>query len=213
MHQKAKRSKPFIAPRDYCAGPSVSILSLSASPSRSVHPWNATPGLLRMKSSFPPWLWEKCNEHLDQSESWMCGLSSRDREHIIQLALKELLPYPARPDSLLPSSPSVDRLRQVLREAPSVEEYLRARGPSKYEGIREHFHGDSGDTTYYWSKSYLEKLFGALIEVIEAHGTGEHGWGAVRWEVYDKVCSSSSCAFLFETILTYKYSTRNVCRV
>lgn len=119
----------------------------------------------------------------------MSGLSPRDREDRIRVTLQRLPGYPARPASALSASPSVDRLRQVLREAPSVAAYQRHTGPSKYEGIEWHEDGPSGETTYYWSDFYLEKLFGALIEVIEAHGIGGDGWGTARWEVYDKVYS------------------------
>lgn len=191
-HDKLKRSKPFVAPTDYSPGPSVSIMSLPISQREHVHPWNATPDLLLMKPSFPTWLWTKRHQRLDRSAEqegsiWRPGLNSRDREDRIRVALQRLPGYPVRPESTLPASPSVDRLRQVLREAPSVAAYQRHTGPSKYEGIEWHEDGPSGETTYYWSNSYLERLFGALIEVVEAHGIGEHGWGTAGWEVYDKV--------------------------
>lgn len=123
-------------------------------------------------------------------------MSSRDREHKIRVALRMLFAYPTRPESMLPPSPSVDQLRQVLRDAPSVGAYLRTKGPSKYEGIEEHYHGEDGEYTYSWSSSYLEKLYGALIEIIEIHGTGDDGWATARWEVYDKVLTTSFSIFL-----------------
>lgn len=47
--------------------------------------------------------------------------------------------------------------------------------------------GWDGNTTCQWSEKFIDRLFEALVAVIEAHGVGVDGWESARWEVYDRV--------------------------
>ncbi|EKM54316.1 uncharacterized protein PHACADRAFT_258100 [Phanerochaete carnosa HHB-10118-sp] len=65
--------------------------------------------------------------------------------------------YPLRPDNPLSSSPSVDKLREVLGRAP---------GAAGGKDVEYWTDGLSGEITYYWSDRYTEQLFQALVDVI-----------------------------------------------
>lgn len=111
-----------------------------------------------------------------------------DRESPLESAAHGLANlYPPRPMVRLPSSPTVDRLRAVLAEAPSLPRRLE--WGEEVDGMwMKHTNYPEEDYEYEWAPHYLDRLFAALIAVIEAHGTGDAGWRGVRWEVYDKVC-------------------------
>lgn len=57
---------------------------------------------------------------------------------------------------------------------------------AKIEGIVSD-EGWDGSTTCQWSEKFTDRLFGALVAIIEAHGVGVDGWESARWEVYDRV--------------------------
>ena len=185
--KESNKNEIFPAPSAYSEA-SVGIYSLPPAP-KLLDPddvWIVTPGLIRVKPQFPRWLWRTCNDALDKVgiSDWDVenhGLSKQQREKALTSALKTLVPdYPARPDSLLSPSRSVDKLRDVLDRAP------KGTDDKDMESWEDGF---SGETDYYWSNAYLEQLFQALIDVIEEHGI--EGWRNARWEVYDKV--SDSC--------------------
>ena len=110
----------------------------------------------------------------------------KNREGTMKDALVMMSTYPPRPAELLAPSPSVEKVRAVLADAPQ-------KGSRRNEGItitasQYDEYGDPVSFKYRWSEEYLERLFTALIEVIEEHGTGPEGFEGIRWEVYEKVC-------------------------
>lgn len=155
----------------------------------------AQQALLRLEQEMPQWLWDACNRAMDRED----GLANEyegevgryvrmtDRESPLGSAAHGLAKlYPPRPMERLPASPSVDRLRGVLAEAPSLP--LRLECGEEVDGMRmTHTNYPEEDYQYEWAPHYLDRLFAALIAVIEAHGIGDAGWRSVRWEVYDKV--------------------------
>lgn len=177
------------------AGGGVYIMKLGPAPANYDPHVGKSPTLLRLKQQMPRWLWDVCHRAMDRVDDRAdpyVGESgrfsqTRHREGPMQTAALRLAKsYPARPAELVPSSPTVDRLREILAEAPRLPVDL---------GLGAHSNGftvtETGwpeyDYEYEWAPTYLDRLFGALIEVIEAHGTGDGGWRSVRWEVYDKV--------------------------
>ncbi|PIL35029.1 hypothetical protein GSI_02816 [Ganoderma sinense ZZ0214-1] len=139
-----------------------------------------SPTLLKIKNQMAPWLWTAYNKALSDLDepNWMSiGLSGRglftedrDREWPMKRALVPASTYPPRPAHPLASSGSVDRVRAVLEEATSLPEGTQEEDVEDYE----------------WSEDYLERLFSALIEVVNQHGLGAEGLEGIRWEVYDK---------------------------
>lgn len=110
----------------------------------------------------------------------------------MRLALQRLPPYPSRPEEPLSSSAAVDNLRNVLADAPTMNMYVEAcERREKIEGMESHADWE-GNTSCQWSANYTDRLFEALLAVIEAHGLDDDGWKSARWEVYDRVCSSIS---------------------
>ena len=92
--------------------------------------------------------------------------------------------HPVRPEDVMPSSPSVDRLREVLGSAPNRASAEDKSADTRYYMVLDD-DGFTGAVTCYWNDAFLQDLFQALIAVIEEHGI--LGWENVRWEVYDKV--------------------------
>ncbi|EKM54317.1 uncharacterized protein PHACADRAFT_210127 [Phanerochaete carnosa HHB-10118-sp] len=188
FHAKPKNAGGIFPAPDACSTDSVFLYS-SPRTDKLLDPddeWVVTPGPLRMKPRFPEWLWHVYNEALDKvgDEDFVFDLNRRRREEAMRGALITLVPkYPSRPDSLLPSSPSVDRLREVLYRAPK----------DNSKDMRSWMDGSTGDIIYYWSDRYTEQLFEALVDVIEEHDI--EGWESARWEVYDKASVSLGCSF------------------
>ncbi|OJT05768.1 hypothetical protein TRAPUB_3387, partial [Trametes pubescens] len=154
-----------------------------------------SPTLLRLKQDMSRWLWDVCHRAMDRvddlADPYNVGDSGRfshtkDREGPMQTAALRLAKaYPARPVELVPSSPAVDRLREILAEAPRLSGDRKVGAHVDGFTMEETCWPDDG-YEYEWDRPYLDRLFSALIEVIEVHGTGDKGWGGVRWEVYDK---------------------------
>lgn len=155
-----------------------------------------TPTLLRLKSRFPGWLWDKCDKALripESAEDYMLEsfatyrINPQQRETALTLVIDNLPRglelYPPRPDDKLPASTSVDALRSVLEDAPMVSN--GSVGVQKY--LQHHFDGFTGVSSFEWTEEYRSMIFDALIAVVNEHGLEEGGWKTVRWEVYDKV--------------------------
>ncbi|PIL35064.1 hypothetical protein GSI_02851 [Ganoderma sinense ZZ0214-1] len=160
-----------------------------------------SPTLLRIKNKMVPWLWTAYNEALsliDTMDEWSSqsmgfGHGSftrdRDREGPMRDALVMAPTYPPRPAELLAPSPSVDKVRAVLADAatlPSRKDWGRESLPGLAAVLGYDGDGELASGTYRWSDDYLERLFTALIEVVEAHGPAAAGFEGIRWEVYDK---------------------------
>ncbi|KAL0947275.1 hypothetical protein HGRIS_013396 [Hohenbuehelia grisea] len=164
--------------------------------------WEETPQLRDLKTQFPPWVWEACNDALDRSHPGSRlamypgssqAFSAKERVLALRDALDVFQRYPTRPRIEFPSSPRVDALRALLDDAPMLAE-----AAADQEGDKE---GDSVEsrtvkfmtrenlvvevvTEWFWPSSFIDRLYLALAEVIFDHE--EEGWQSVRWEVYDK---------------------------
>ncbi|PIL35030.1 hypothetical protein GSI_02817 [Ganoderma sinense ZZ0214-1] len=197
----------FPQPRTYEArdqGPRISISRLSPSSGPiDLYVMNS-PTLLRVKEQMVPWLWTAYNKALSwidtMNDWWDDSMSAafdrgffkctKDREGPMKDALVTTRTYPPRPTEVLAPSPSVDKVRAVLAAAaklPSKKNW----GSAKLPGLAAVYRysdedGELESCTYKWSDEYVEVLFLALIEVVEAHGTGPEGFEGIWWEVYDK---------------------------
>ena len=115
----------------------------------------------------------------------MEGVRDRDREKAMRAARTIAFRYPQRPDGLFPSSPSIEHLRDLLKRAPKLKDGLgNAENVTQDYFIGEEFDGFTGYSTFSWSTGYLDDLFRALIDVLNAHDRS--AWYQIRWEVYDK---------------------------
>ena len=114
-------------------------------------------------------------------------MRDRDREGPMQTAARFAESYPDRPTDMFPLSPAADLLREVLAAAPHMpdEDHYGEDVPGM---SKEEYSWPDYYLTYEWGSEYLDRLFTALIEVIESNG--HDGWRSVRWEVYDKVRST-----------------------
>lgn len=150
--------------------------------------WTDTRGLRTLKKEFPAeWLWKACNKSLG------IELSGSEREQALRTVFGTpgLGPYPTRPTSPLPVSPSLDNLRAVLDVAPTLP--ASKNWGKSIEGLEYWDDGFSGDSGYLWAISYREQILRALIEVGKAHGLEQEGWKGARWLVYDKVNPRYRC--------------------
>ena len=151
-----------------------------------------SPILQDVKRRMEPWLWKECIAAINESNLMndhpgSAGLSKRVQEQVMQLALHDFAKsYPPRPKAPLPPSPTVDALRDILKDAPSY--------PTQEDWGNEFDNLDIGgdtwpdyETKYEWSKEFLGRVFHALRDIIEAHGMGDQGWASARWEVYETV--------------------------
>ncbi|KAM5536918.1 hypothetical protein V8D89_009465 [Ganoderma adspersum] len=133
-----------------------------------------SPTLLHIKERMVPWVWIAYNRAL-----W---------EGLMMDALVMMPTYPPRPAELLAPSPSMDKVRAVLADAPQKESQCNEGLTITVSQYDEYGNPDSFE--FRWSEEYLEHLFTALIEVIEEHGTGPEGFEGIRWEVYNKYVDS-----------------------
>jgi hypothetical protein len=107
------------------------------------------------------------------------------RDKSLVAALAHLPSYPSRNAPADPLPPSFVALNEVLAVAPEMWDHEFA--GKNLENIRVDDIPAEQDTMYFWSQEYFTRVYQALIDVIEAHGTGPEGWAAARWLVYDKV--------------------------
>lgn len=142
--------------------------------------WIRTHELRRLQMKFPPWLWDACNNALEDDMN--AGDRSYALNRVFNPVMATLPRYPIRPTVLLQPSPSIDALRSVLARAPDCANMYK----DNFTGIDMTDHWN-GAITYSWSNSYLDDLFNACIGVIREHGVGDSGWRTIRWEVYDMV--------------------------
>ena len=185
----------FPQPRSY-DNPSGMVCLVSRPPSDGTYDPHVgtSAALYRIKQAMAPWLWLECNNALDSlylldELSMNCFMPFREREDPMKTALQVLAPtYPSRPAGRLSSSPSVDELRAVLQRAPCPPPQRHEDFGRDLDGLSlRHSSWPEDETWYEWSEYYLEELFSVLIAVINAHGVGDGGWRAVRWEAYDRV--------------------------
>lgn len=177
--------------------PSFYASNFTAGPSQSNAPPTLDP-LFSLSAKFPPWIWSACNNalhSLERDPENGIRFSTASRQACLNFALKQLPTYPPRPSVTLHSSPTLERLRSLLAEAPSRNSPKGKDGYPQGLWLDETDHID-GETFWEWTKSYTDRIFGALIALIEERGVGEDGWESARWEVYDKVrfsCLSGRC--------------------
>jgi len=151
----------------------ASVTASSSNPDSNSF-WTATVGLRRLKARFPAiWLWESCNKALPTDDDYGYRRSSERQSALASVfwPSSRIGQYPLRPSFTLPSSTSVNALRSVLAVASDEVD-----SSSSYDG----------DTSYFWKAEYRERLFQALIVVINEHGLEHGGWKSVRWLVYDE---------------------------
>ncbi|PIL35026.1 hypothetical protein GSI_02813 [Ganoderma sinense ZZ0214-1] len=207
-HVEAKGTRaPFVRPSSYkISGSNVPAASQSARASATKTAKPKASGasltvdkaatdaeLARIKQSMQPWLWDACIHALDADIEPTDFVMAdgrllrrvRDRLGPMKDALETTKTYPVCPAQALPPSASVDKLRAVLAASPCL--------PGELD-----FGADVERLTYCtcyvpyeiewyeWSAEYLERLFAAILEVVEENGLGETGWATVRWEIYDK---------------------------
>lgn len=141
------------------------------------------------------WLWPRVfavinNMNASDTLEWAKTRDTRDKYTSLRKVYTQAfgLPiYPHRPACTLPSSPSVDLLRQELAKIPKApvtgdpkdlpRELIFAEAPSKVPGMI--------DSWVDWSELTFESILTRLVLVLEA--LGQDAWASVRWEVYDKV--------------------------
>ncbi|KAG6918049.1 hypothetical protein DXG01_016705 [Tephrocybe rancida] len=128
--------------------------------------------LRTLRQVFPDWALDKCDEALE-------GQEFSESQFEMSQARKALLPYPPRPESLLPASSSVKALRKVLNLAAAYREWDD--GPPRIVSDEDEDGGRSAE----WSEAYVSEIYEALGVVTDRHGLGDDGWKTVRWEVYD----------------------------
>ncbi|KAI1788894.1 hypothetical protein LXA43DRAFT_893921 [Ganoderma leucocontextum] len=144
-----------------------------------------------------PWLWIAFNkalsavDELDEEAMALGGgffTKDKDRERPMRAALAVADTYPPRPPEKLPSSERVDRVRAVLAEAASPPQFGPDWGCDDIPGLtfRSWNCGPELVEEYEWGGDYLERLFMALIQLIDELGLGREGLEGIRWEVYDK---------------------------
>ncbi|KAG8865299.1 hypothetical protein FRB96_000189 [Tulasnella sp. 330] len=84
------------------------------------------PSWWQLKARFQPWIWSACVKR-PENPRFEYEHCVRDKTQMLELALPgiseaRLGPYPSRPFTLLPLSPSMDQIRGVLARAPCVLE-------------------------------------------------------------------------------------------
>lgn len=135
---------------------------------------------LLQKAQGHDWLWFQCLVASDPDEYNFEGLPPAVWDRALTAAVQGLPDYPRRIPAPTTISPTFQALRTALAQAPK----MGTKGPDVL--CQTYNYPDMGES-YYWSPSYFTRIFQALIDIIEAHGTGDEGWGSARWIVYDKV--------------------------
>jgi hypothetical protein len=185
-HKVRYPNSPFKEPSAY--KPRKKPVRLAAL-STSAHPPETLPALVELqqrmshKAKGNMWLWDACIEII-QGTTGSPFVVPSDEQRIAYLdhALRYLPDYPTRtsPPAKLPVV--LEALRLILDE-----------GPPK--GARIHRHllisqdPATGAQSVFWSDTYLESVFCALIDVIRMRGWGPKSGQAARWMIYDKVRS------------------------
>lgn len=105
---------------------------------------------------------------------------------------QELPIYPPRPDEKLASITSVDKPRDLLKNA------LGPRMGGLDFGEKDLGYRLDGSSEP-WAPVYLEKVYAALIDIIEEEGVD--AWLKARWEVYDMVRTLPTTASVYELMM------------
>ena len=210
MHDKHVETRgpraPFVRPLLYKIAGSTALhasQSVRASTTKANKPKAAPPivdkaasnaELARIKQAMQPWLWDACTYALDVDieptnfifESERLFRRMRDRVRPMKDVLEETKSYPMRPPQPLPPSAGVDKLRAVLAASAHLPKEMDF--GIEVEGLAYRSCFSPNEIEWYeWSAEYLERLFAAILEVVDEHVLGEAGWATVRWEIYDRV--------------------------
>ncbi|KAH6905458.1 hypothetical protein BKA70DRAFT_1153141 [Coprinopsis sp. MPI-PUGE-AT-0042] len=156
----------------------------------NIYPPTPSPVLVKLqkrivrKAAGKTWLLNTCTEIIQgTTDSPFIVPSEEQQIACLRHALDKLPDYPTRtvPPSTLPQV--FQNLRTLLDEAPP-------------KGARIHHHllvshdVDTGVENLFWTDAYLERVFRALINVIQSRGWGPKSGQAARWMVYDKFSES-----------------------
>lgn len=164
-------------------------------------PETSTPGLIAARDILvgkgQQWMWDAINKVISDDMERIYGDSDynsgrsnshgRERESLVDYALKTLGKYPPRPSatSSPPKSPLFHALTATLARA---HEPTYVPGEDDPEVIEIHFDGFTGDASVNWTQKYNEEVYACLIKIIQEHGLD--GWMRARWLVYDQVSVS-----------------------
>ncbi|KAI9065984.1 hypothetical protein FKP32DRAFT_430268 [Trametes sanguinea] len=204
LKSKNANKKPFEQPDRYrvdnSTGGGVYIIQLSPSARQVGRYVGRSVKLLRIKEQLPLWLWKACNFRLEcnsysDGDTGLHG-STKAREAALELVLacNFAAQYPPRADELppLPSSPALEALRDVLKDAPrSPPSHSKDYG-KEAKGLRlEEKDYPYEDLTFYdWDLEYHRRLYTSLKAFIDIHGMGDDGWATIRWEIYQTYCDT-----------------------
>lgn len=183
-----------MSPPIFPQGKDIQFLTTLPPPADPVPADVKTPKLFRLKPEFPAWIWAACHAALDTS------FGPDLREQAMVAAQPKFLTYPARPTAPLPPSRSVTALRAILDLAPPRAEPPSSSNSSSTQVHRQHEYlgrrwSFGQRSVYYWTDAYCDKVYTALMDIINEHGLGEQGWMGARWEVYDRVSPFLSFCF------------------
>ncbi|KAF6752818.1 hypothetical protein DFP72DRAFT_903703 [Ephemerocybe angulata] len=190
-HKAKNPGKAFEAPRSYFSAlqpaPLVQIVSFGGSGAGPTDIYANTTELIRLKAQMiekargDDWLWEACNRSI-----WGKITSNNLRERHILTAFERLPAYPPRTRPPTTLSLAFQALKTLLAEAPMREDDDYDLPMRNYGNLRVDENSWPSYEEFYWSKPYLTRIYRALMDIIEAHGTGPDGWATARWMVYDK---------------------------
>ena len=146
-----------------------------------------------VKNELPDWFWMVCNMIMNDllEEGKLPTVIRPERVVAMQCALRffhQHSYYAGRPEKPLATgkSLSLNIYRAILRVAPSVPEQT-SEWSDPVKGLEFRESGTEEPDYYQWDTKYRDRIFNALSRLIKEAGTGDSGWGSVRWEVYYKV--------------------------
>lgn len=157
------------------------------------HSWDVVVSLhhqIDAKASGCDWLWKRCTEISMEWYDWLWEPPvDVDQIAFLESAVKHLPQYPPRtaPSDIAMSTASFLALKEVLSEAPGLEE--RCFGYDT-PNLRYSYDGFTGEEDLEWNDHYFSRVYERLIDVVREHGS--EGWKDARWMIYDTYSQSMS---------------------
>ncbi|KJA25719.1 hypothetical protein HYPSUDRAFT_37160 [Hypholoma sublateritium FD-334 SS-4] len=190
------QSRTFLRPRDYPS--KISFGPRVCGNKDNLDPETSTPGLIATKDMLAgrgqQWMWDAINKVISEDMEVRYGDSDynsgrsksshgKERESLVDYALKTLDKYPPRPSGTLApiESHSFHALITTLARA-HAPTYVQ--GQDDPEVIEIHTDGFTGEESVYWTEKYNEEVYTCLIKIIQDHGLD--GCMRARWLVYDQ---------------------------